>query len=172
MKDPFYFSPDLKLTTAPKQNKKTYFSGCQCLGNSTWLMFLTRLLRKWMQLRANVRRIFMSSYLVFIVLWVLHFICFSHYSASAARDTETDALEIPTSSCFHKVHILTVTFHCHQKMQTPWTRVKFYHRNCRINKEVYPKTRHTKSNNMSSCKSWHRLVHWFCLSEHDPAPKL
>lgn len=25
---------------------------------------------------------------------------------------------------------------------------------------------------MSSCKSWHRLVHWFCSSEHHPAPKL
>lgn len=25
---------------------------------------------------------------------------------------------------------------------------------------------------MNSCKSWHRLVHWFCSSEHDPAPKL
>lgn len=24
---------------------------------------------------------------------------------------------------------------------------------------------------MSSCKSWHRLVHSFCSSEHDPAPK-
>lgn len=63
----------------------------------------------------------MSSYLVFIVLWVLQFTCFSHpVILLQLQETLRQMLwKYPTTSCFHKVHILTVIFYCHQKMQTP-----------------------------------------------------